>query len=107
MCYLGLLLPHERDVENPPEEKPKKKNRGYKKRSKEVLREIRFAKSIVNGLNESVHLLVFDDLYLTSILLTYREKMVLDDDELISPEELSLKAREVSFNLIFSSVGGC
>ena len=52
-------------------------------------------------------LLVFDDLYLTSILLIYREKMVLDDDELISPEELSLKAREVSFNLIFSSVGGC
>ncbi|KAK8809365.1 hypothetical protein WA171_000949, partial [Blastocystis sp. BT1] len=86
--FTRLLLPHERVAENPPEDKPKKHHRGYKRHSKEILRDIRFAKSIVDSINETSHSIVFDDL----------EKMVLNDEEVISHEDLSLQAREVIAN---------
>ena len=95
ISILGLLLPHERVAENPPEDKPKRRNRGYKRRSKEVLRDIRFAKSIVDSINETSRSILFDDLYPCFYGLTDREKMVLHDEEVISHEDLSLQAREV------------
>ena len=60
--YIGLLLPQERESENPPEEKPKSAPKSYKRRSKKVLHEIEFAQSIANSINSIDHSLLLDEL---------------------------------------------